>query len=318
MKATKTYEELLSEIMELRIQLEESNDAINAIKTGQVDALVINNDGDHQLYTLKSADQTYRVFIEKMKEGAVTLNKDEIILYSNSQFASMMNLPLSKVIGLPFSDFIPQEMREVFKVLIKKGWESDSKGEISLRNHKNKLVPFLLSFSSLELDEGTSLSIILTDLSKQKETEKQLKIKNEQLEEARLKVSKMNEELEDTVRIRTKDLLVSREHFKFLADNIPVIVWTTQPDGQADYFNKKWYEYTGLDFEQSKDIGAQRVLHPDDVKTTMQAWNEAIKNKSPFATVDSSMSDAFSLLKSFINTVPSVVPSVFHTWLFKE
>jgi two-component system phosphate regulon sensor histidine kinase PhoR len=282
MKSTKTYEELLSEIRELHMQLEEANDAINAIKTGQVDALVINNDNGHQLYTLKSADQTYRVFIEKMKEGAVTLNKDEIILYSNSQFASMINLPLSKVIGLSLSDFIPHEMREDFKKLIKKGWESDSKGEISLKNDKNKLVPFLLSFTSLELDEGTSLSIILTDLTVQKETEKQLKIKNEQLEEARLKVSKMNEELEDIVKTRTKDLLVSREHFKFLADNIPVIVWTTLPDGYADYFNKQWYEYTGLNFEESKGSGSQQVLHRDDVNLTVQAWNEAMKKKTRF------------------------------------
>src|SRR5215212_4546876 len=117
MKSTKTYEELLSEIEELRMQLEETNDTLHAIKSGQVDALVINNEKGHRLYTLKSADQTYRVFIEKMKEGAVTLNKNEIILYSNSQFASMVNLPLSKVIGLPFSDFIPHEMKKDFKTL---------------------------------------------------------------------------------------------------------------------------------------------------------------------------------------------------------
>src|SRR5580765_4965786 len=102
MKSTKTFDELLSELEELRFQLAEANDTIHAIKTGQVDALVINNDNGHQLYTLKSADQTYRVFIEKMKEGAVTLNKDEIILYCNSQFASMVDLPLSEVIGNPF------------------------------------------------------------------------------------------------------------------------------------------------------------------------------------------------------------------------
>src|SRR5580765_8338138 len=137
MKSTKTYEELLSEIRELHMQLEEANDAINAIKTGQVDALVINNEHGSQLYTLKSADQTYRVFIEKMKEGAVTLNKEEIILYSNSQFASMVNLPLSKVIGCRFSDFVPEEFREDFKRLIEKAWRADSKGEISLKNQEN-------------------------------------------------------------------------------------------------------------------------------------------------------------------------------------
>src|SRR5580765_6407690 len=106
MEVVKTDSRLEQEIEDLRQRLEEANDTIEAIRTGQIDALVVKNGNGHQLYTLKSADQTYRVFIEKMKEGAVTLNKDGIILYSNSQFASMVNLPLTKVIGLSFSDFI--------------------------------------------------------------------------------------------------------------------------------------------------------------------------------------------------------------------
>src|ERR1700755_2421728 len=101
-----TYKDLLSENKELRLQLEEANDAINAIRTGQVDAFVVESEGEHQLYTLKTADQTYRVFIEKMNEGAVTLNHDGVILYSNSRFASMMGMPLEKVLGLSFDEFI--------------------------------------------------------------------------------------------------------------------------------------------------------------------------------------------------------------------
>ncbi|MEI9809151.1 MAG: PAS domain S-box protein [Bacteroidota bacterium] len=282
MKSTTTQEDLLSEMKELRLQLQEYEDTIQAIRTGQIDALVVNNGADHQLYTLRSADQTYRVFIEKMKEGAVTLNKEEIILYSNSQFASMVNLPLSEVIGVPFIDFVPDEFKEAFLSLISKGWSSDSKGEISLKNKKNTLIPFLLSFTSLELDEGRSLSIILTDLTVQKETEKQLKVKNEQLEEARAHVARMNDELEGILKIKTKDLLVSREHFRFLADNIPVIVWTTGSNGQADYFNKQWYEYTGLGVEESRGSGAVLALHPEDIDSVLDTWNNAISKKAAF------------------------------------
>jgi len=194
----------------------------------------------------------------------------------------MVNLPLSRVIGCRFSDFVPKEFRESFQALIEQGWKTDSKGEISLRNEKNELVPFLLSFTSLELDEGTSLSIILTDLSIQKENEKQLRTKNVQLEEARMDVARMNEELKNTVRVRTRDLLVSREHFKFLADNIPVIVWTTQADGSANFFNKRWYEYTGLDLETSQEAAVREVLHPDDIDATVKAWKEAIEDKTQF------------------------------------
>src|ERR1700710_2838517 len=94
---SKTYEELADELKSLRLQLEEANDTIHAIRTGQVDALVVHGKRGHELYTLKTADQTYRLFIEKMTEGAVTLDPRGIILYSNSQFASMVGMPLSKV-----------------------------------------------------------------------------------------------------------------------------------------------------------------------------------------------------------------------------
>src|ERR1043165_630854 len=184
MKTTETDKESITELEELRLQLQEANETINAIRTGQIDALVVSTEAGPQLYSLKSADHTYRAFIEKMKEGAVTLNKEEIILYSNSQFASMVNLPLSKVIGLPFSQFIPDRCKEDFNALIQSGWQSDSKGEILLKNSSREIIPVLLSFTSLQMDEGTTLSVILTDLSVQKETQNQLKTKNGQLEEA--------------------------------------------------------------------------------------------------------------------------------------
>jgi two-component system phosphate regulon sensor histidine kinase PhoR len=282
MSVTNTYKSLESELEELRTQLHEANETIDAIRNGQVDALVVNNGKEHQLYTLRSADHTYRVFIEQMKEGAVTLNQDGIILYSNSQFASLLGASLTEVIGVPIIDFVPFKLHNAFKKIISEGWRSESKGEILFKNKNNKLIPFLLSVTSMELDEGKSLSVILTDLSIQKQNEKQLKLKNKQLEEAQMKVAKMNEELEYLIKERTKDLLVSREHFKFLADNIPVIVWTAYPDGFADYFNKQWYEYTGLSSRQSQGSGSQKALHPDDAERIIKAWQNAIKTQTAF------------------------------------
>jgi two-component system CheB/CheR fusion protein len=107
-----------------------------------------------------------------MKEGAVTLDSRGIILYSNSQFAAMVNLPLAKVIGLAITDLIPADSRNTFRAIIEQGWKSDSKGEIFLKNKNNELIPFLVSVASLELDEGTALSVILTDLTLQKENQK--------------------------------------------------------------------------------------------------------------------------------------------------
>jgi len=281
MRQTKTYEELLEELEDLSFQLKEANETIHAIRTGQIDALVVETEDGPQLYTLKSADHTYRVFIEKMKEGAVTLNSKGIILYCNSQFADMINMPLAKVIGLPIMNFIPDQYKSRFKKITEQGWGSDSKGEIFLKNKNGDPVPFLLSVTSLELYEGTALSIILTDLSLQKENEKQLELKNRQLEEAKLAAYKMNEELESIVEERTKDLLVSREYFKFLADNIPVIIWTAGVDGKLDYVNRRWVEYTGFDVEESKTKQAE-LLHPDDMERSVMGWQTALQEKRKY------------------------------------
>ncbi|MGZ3873951.1 MAG: PAS domain-containing sensor histidine kinase [Mucilaginibacter sp.] len=277
-----TYEQLLSENNELKIQLEEATDTIDAIRTGQIDALIVNDGDGHQLYTLKTADQTYRVFIEKMNEGAVTIDRDGTILYSNSRFANMVGMPLEKTIGLHFDAFISNESVNTYNLLISNAWEEDCKEEVLLVNNEQSLIPCILSCNTLELDEGTALSLILTDLSLLKETEKQLKIKNLQLAAAHLSAEKLNNELEDTVKARTNELFLSREHFKYLANNIPQMTWTNLPTGEMDYYNQQWYTYTGLKFEDTQKWGWQNVVHPDDLQLTMDKYLSTLKTGDTF------------------------------------
>lgn len=286
MKGVKTAAQLEEEIEELRKELEEANDTIEAVRTGQVDALIVKDKTGHQLYTLKSADQTYRVFIEKMIEGAVTLDEKGLVLYSNSRFASMIKLPLSKIIGSYFESYVAHEYRETFDELIEKGWQAESKGEIYLLTADNHLIPFLVSLTTLELEDRTALSLTLTDLSIQKDAEKELRNKNEQLQAAQIITAQLNNQLDNKVKERTKELLTSREHFKFLADTIPVIVWTATPGGNFDYFNKRWYEYTGMSVEESTGSGWQIPIHPDDLPEALLAWERSMATGEAFKIED--------------------------------
>jgi len=280
----KKNEDFLAEIEELKSQLEEAQDTIEAIRSGEVDAFVVKNDSGHRLYTLKSADQTYRIFIEKMTEGAVTVSRDGIILYSNTSFANMVGLPLSQVLGFHFDKFIPDEHLVPVRQLMKAAWDEEKKTEIMLPGKNKRPVPVLLSFNSLEIDDGLALSVIVTDLSYQKETEQQLKQKNKQLEEAQSVTKNLNAQLEQTVKERTNELFESREHFKFLADNIPTIVWTANAKGVIDYFNNRWFEYTGEEkMNSANDLLC--CLHEDDKEKYLALWNEAVVLGRPFEMV---------------------------------
>ncbi|WMJ74208.1 PAS domain-containing sensor histidine kinase [Cytophagaceae bacterium ABcell3] len=72
------------------------------------------------------------------------------------------------------------------------------------------------------------------------------------------------------------------QEFKFFADSLPQIVWTSRPDGNLDYFNKSWYRLTGLSFDESRDLGIQSIIHPDEKSETVKRWKNSFENGVDF------------------------------------
>ena len=58
----------------------------------------------------------------------------------------------------------------------------------------------------------------------------------------------------------------SEARLRTMADAIPHIAWTADPDGGVTYYNQRWYDYSGLTFERTRDWGWAEVIHPDDVE----------------------------------------------------
>src|SRR5215216_5872074 len=102
-----------NEISELERRLEEAEETLRAIRQGEVDALVIDGPKGEVIYTLTSADYPYRLMIDEMNEGAVSVSPDSYVLYSNRNFGSILGLE-GAASGVPFGEYVVPDMREQF------------------------------------------------------------------------------------------------------------------------------------------------------------------------------------------------------------
>ena len=165
---------LTSEIEELRARLEESEETIQAIRTGKVDAVVVSGAQGEQIYTLHGADHSYRVLLQDMNEGAATLLPDSSVLYCNLAFADMLKLPVEKVTGYSANDFVAPSDRQLFLDLLRSGQHEKVKAEITFSPTDGIFVPVYCSVSPVEIDEIRCLCLTATDLTEQKRREEMI------------------------------------------------------------------------------------------------------------------------------------------------
>ncbi len=90
-------------------------------------------------------------------------------------------------------------------------------------------------------------------------------------------------------RLAEKKLGESEKRFRTMADSAPIMIWMADVQDQqcclgCNYFNRRWYEFTGLPFEKTHSCNWQALIHPDDKKHCMDAYRDAFLNKQPFRT----------------------------------
>jgi len=88
--------------------------------------------------------------------------------------------------------------------------------------------------------------------------------------------------VEYSLQRRNRDLERSIKEFTFMANLIPQLLWTARPNGTVDFFNDRWYSYTGLSVEQSLEAAWETVLHPEDLEKTQQVWQQSVSQKKNY------------------------------------
>jgi PAS domain S-box-containing protein len=180
-KDTKRKDKHLLQIEDLRMRLEEAEETLRAIRKGEVDALVVSSPQGDQVYTLKGAEQPYRVYVETMNEGAVTLDPGGTILYCNGRLAELLLRPSEQVIGSSIYRFIGPTDTVSFESAFQRGKQEGNRVEISLKREDGQLVPVYLSFNPLMTDEVSAVCMVVMDLTEHKRAEQQLKESEERL-----------------------------------------------------------------------------------------------------------------------------------------
>ncbi|MEA5627089.1 PAS domain S-box protein [Nostoc sp. UHCC 0251] len=169
----KSKTELLAEIQALRDRLATSEETLRAIQQGEVDALVISTPQGERIFTLQSADYSYRLLVEEMQQGAAIISSEKLILYCNKSLANLLQQPLEKLIGSDFQRLISPQDMPLFQAIVQQSAQGKGNSvELFLNTRNGVEVPVYLSINHLSLGESTINCIVVNDLTAQKHHEK--------------------------------------------------------------------------------------------------------------------------------------------------
>lgn len=193
----------------------------------------------------KLSEQSHRTLaiLNRLSTGFFSLDRNWIFTYANPAATPALGLPPEEVIGKHVWELHPHLVNTEFY-------------HAYHRSMNDRVVVEVSSFypeqdkwyhtTSYPLDEGIAVSF--TDITVRKKAE-----------EARA---------------------ISDERFHTLTEAMPQMVWITDPDGMANYFNKRWYERTGTTYEDNCGLGWLNVVHPEDRERTAKAWQTALTTNS--------------------------------------
>jgi two-component system CheB/CheR fusion protein len=140
-----------------------------------VDAFVIRKSDGEQVVTLTDANFPYRMMVESMNEGAVTLIQDGTIFYCNPCFASMVGMDSDKLIGNNFRDLLVLEDQLAFDEMFRGAGQTPARGEFRLQTGEGTSLPVQLSLYRLTRDDVSGIAVLATDITERIRAEEKIR-----------------------------------------------------------------------------------------------------------------------------------------------
>jgi diguanylate cyclase (GGDEF)-like protein/PAS domain S-box-containing protein len=151
----------------LRTRLEQVEETLHAIQSGQVDAIMGSPELGSHVLAIEGMDSAYRTLVEGMNEGIVTFGVDYVILFSNRRFAQILNMPPTRIAASFFQDWVASTDLPRFAALIQGVPSGNRRIEITLTSG-GALIPVQLSINAVRLDGRDAYTCMVTDLTEQK------------------------------------------------------------------------------------------------------------------------------------------------------
>jgi PAS domain S-box-containing protein len=208
---------LRREIAELRNHLDEAEAIIAAIRSGAADAIAMETPTGVSVFTLQGSEHPYRIMVETMNEGAVTVAADGLVLYCNERFAEMLESDLQEIIGHSFvTNFDACDAATVASALAGDS-RPQSRFRASLHTATRRLRPVSLAVQRLPEDSPAASVVVLSDLT-DLVNEHEARLARER--EFQRQMQDLNHDLEYRVRRRTAELAAANEELDAFAYSV--------------------------------------------------------------------------------------------------
>lgn len=202
-----------AEVIRLRAQIEDLNATLTAIRHGDVDAIVIGDSLREQLYSLSSADRPYRTIVEDMGEGAATISRRGVVVFANRQLCDLVQRSPSDLLGSDVADLVVEADQQALSQILQREPGETARSELTMSRADTTGVPVLASATGLDIDGVIVRCLVVTDLSEQKQTERdlaeavtELASRASELERTIAELARSNEELTQFAYITSHDL----------------------------------------------------------------------------------------------------------------
>lgn len=191
--------ELLKKIEELNIRLREAEEAVEAIRNGEVDAIIVSGLSGEKVFSLSSAETPYRIIFEEMSEGAVITKADGTILYCNEAFSRFSSS--ATMLGRSIIDLVSKHEKPKLLKLLRKGFKERISGIISLLDPQK--ITHYLNFSVRPLPANVEgdLCIIISDITKLQEYQNHLQ---ELVKDRTIEIENANGQLKEMIATKNR------------------------------------------------------------------------------------------------------------------